>query len=455
MLDNESADKAGRVSVCLFSNLAVPCGANAKVLVSVCPPEFDNIKLLANLLAFQYGGGRTMNLTGFATSGDRPPVLQSPSEDNKLRLEDRAAHDWYRFVLSYPAHLVRTYLDRFGLEPGQKVLDPFCGTGTTLVECKKLGFASCGIEPNPMAAFASQTKIRWDADPDELTAHADKIAKLALQTLSAYGIEDEESLPLFGRREKIAPTLRTLAPDLLKLLLTDSISPLPLHKTIVLLETLQEHNAPRLLAHEHLALAKALVSEISNLHFGPEIGVGAIKEDAGVVGAWLRGVKQIASDLRKLNPKAENKATVHQADARDLAFLLEPSSIDAVITSPPIRTKRIIPGRRALNPCCLASSRAKMISAGLSKSWSDPTPAAFTRVTRMTAWLKITRRYSASPGPSKPGESNSGRLPASSGCMRASQNYISAACSGISWSFARLSAQARNWLTWLEIKLHI
>ena len=58
-----------------------------------------------------------------------------PREDNKLRLEDRAAHDWYRFVLSFPAHLVRDYLDRFELEKSQRVLDTFCGTGTTLVEC--------------------------------------------------------------------------------------------------------------------------------------------------------------------------------------------------------------------------------------------------------------------------------------------------------------------------------
>ena len=32
---------------------------------------------------------------------------------NKLGADDRAAHDWYRFVLSFPPHLVREYLDRF------------------------------------------------------------------------------------------------------------------------------------------------------------------------------------------------------------------------------------------------------------------------------------------------------------------------------------------------------
>ena len=49
---------------------------------------------------------------------------------NKLQLEDRVAHDWYRFVLSFPPHLVRQYLDRFAIDREMLVLDPFCGTGT-------------------------------------------------------------------------------------------------------------------------------------------------------------------------------------------------------------------------------------------------------------------------------------------------------------------------------------
>lgn len=37
------------------------------------------------------------------------------SEMNKLYPEDRAVHEWYRFVLSFPPHLVREYLARFNL----------------------------------------------------------------------------------------------------------------------------------------------------------------------------------------------------------------------------------------------------------------------------------------------------------------------------------------------------
>ena len=75
---------------------------------------------------------------------------EASSENNKLKAEDFAAHNWYRFVLSFPPHLVRDYIERFNISSHHCVLDPFCGTGTTLVECKKLGITSaiknCRIE---------------------------------------------------------------------------------------------------------------------------------------------------------------------------------------------------------------------------------------------------------------------------------------------------------------------
>jgi hypothetical protein len=265
----------------------------------------------------------------------KPPVEESPREDNKLRLEDRAAHDWYRFVLSFPAHLVRTYIARFRLTESHTVLDPFCGTGTTLVECKKHGIRSHGIEPNPMAVFASRTKVAWDIDADGLIAHASRVAKMTLLKFEEGGIEDEGALPLFKSPKQHAVNLRTLSLELHKLLLTNCISPLPLHKTLLLLETLEESKDHKFAAHEHLALAKSLVNEISNLHFGPEIGVSSIKPDAAVIGPWLRAVKSLAADIRHLRGKAATPATVHQADARDLVAFLAPNSIDAVITSPP------------------------------------------------------------------------------------------------------------------------
>src|SRR6266851_10345427 len=110
----------------------------------------------------------------------RAKVLQGTnSVSNKLLPIDAPVHDWYRLVLSYPPHLVRHYLSLFKVDKFKQVLDPFCGTGTTLVECKKLGIPSVGVEANPMAHFASDTKVNWKPDPAGLIRHANKIAELA------------------------------------------------------------------------------------------------------------------------------------------------------------------------------------------------------------------------------------------------------------------------------------
>ena len=190
------------------------------------------------------------------------------TDNNKLCPEDKSVHDWYRFVLSFPAHLVRDYIERFNLDQGDTVLDPFCGTGTTLVECQKRGIMSCGIERNPMAHFASSVKVKWNINPDGLLAHALKVGKIAASKLMQEGLHSI-ALPLFYARGYDANLkLRTLPADMLKLLLRNSISPLPLHRTLVLLDTLNENRDERFDAHERLALAKALVFGIGNLCFG-------------------------------------------------------------------------------------------------------------------------------------------------------------------------------------------
>jgi hypothetical protein len=124
--------------------------------------------------------------------------------NNRVYIEDAAAHEWYRFVLSYPPHLVRDYVERFGLSSEHRVLDPFCGTGTTLVECKKLCIASIGVEAHPMAHFASQVKADWSPAPDALIEHAELIARAAQQCLEAEGISDskDKTLPLAYRKTR-------------------------------------------------------------------------------------------------------------------------------------------------------------------------------------------------------------------------------------------------------------
>ena len=256
-------------------------------------------------------------------------------DQNKVRPEDRAVHDWYRFVLSFPPHLVQDYLDRFGVRPSSIVLDPFCGTGTTLVECKKLGIGSVGIESNPMAYFASAVKVDWSIEPSALAEYSSTVAAETKIALDQSGIDRWSGLPLFASNGSSQFPVRGLSPEQSKLLLKDSISPMPLHKSLVLLDVIDQHGDSKLRRCGRLALANALVHRIGNLKFGPEVGTGQIKDDAPVLEAWLDSMATIVRDLSLLRDRAEVPSQVIRADSREADSALEPASVDVVITSPP------------------------------------------------------------------------------------------------------------------------
>jgi hypothetical protein len=264
----------------------------------------------------------------------------APGNMNRLQMQDRSVHDWYRFVLSFPPHLVQQYLEKFKVDESGLVLDPFCGTGTTLVECKKLGIPSIGVEANPMAHFASTVKTTWDTSAKALLQTAELIADVVRANLESDGTPDDLPLPLFnGKNQRSRIKLRSLPHNRKKLLLRDSISELPLHKTLRLIEEIDKTSAPSEAPFFRLALASALVQSIGNLHFGPEVGVGPPKVDVAVVAQWLDRVGAMARDLQQMQLAGCTTAScVLKADARSLSGLagtLGNDRVSAVITSPP------------------------------------------------------------------------------------------------------------------------
>ncbi|MDG2992313.1 site-specific DNA-methyltransferase [Candidatus Synechococcus calcipolaris G9] len=241
------------------------------------------------------------------------------SELNRFYEDDLLIHNWYRFVLSYPPHLVKHYLQKFNINNGHWVLDPFCGTGTTLVECKKQEISSVGIEANPVVQLMAETKTKWDVDTAALIKHAEAIAKEFQARIIQYG-----------------DNLKTLSNEQGKLIIKDSISPIPLHKALVLLEVMNEYYDPDFINYEKTAFAKQLVYAYSNLKFGPEVGVSRKKKlDADVIGLWLNQVNEIAKSIEFYDKQKNVISVVHLADSRNPGMKLLTNDIDAVITSPP------------------------------------------------------------------------------------------------------------------------
>ena len=246
-------------------------------------------------------------------------TLTNPEDlsNNKLQPCDRAFHDWYRFVLSFPPHLVRHYIEQFALDTDAVLLDPFCGTGTTIVEAKKNELASVGIEAVPMSHFACSTKVQWQVD------------------LEALHQAQERVLSQAQARVDLEPML-SFRPEQAAIILKNSICDRPLHQCLVLQSAIaaESHRAVRDVFN--LALAYVAVNHASNLKFGPEVGIRRTKrENAGVFEHWQEKVAQMTEDLAAHAALAHIPARCHRGDARRVRAHLEPCSIDAIITSPP------------------------------------------------------------------------------------------------------------------------
>lgn len=68
------------------------------------------------------------------------------------------SHDLHEYRGKFFPQLVRSLINAAGLKPGDIVLDPMCGSGTTNVEARSLGMTTLGADLNPLSVFISKVK---------------------------------------------------------------------------------------------------------------------------------------------------------------------------------------------------------------------------------------------------------------------------------------------------------
>ena len=220
---------------------------------------------------------------------------------------------------SYPARLhpftARRLVEALAA-PGATVLDPFCGSGTVLVEARLAGRRAIGTDANPLAVELAWLKVRGSSATERaaLSRAADQVAEAAEARRLAragathrYPPDDVELfdphvlLELDGLRAAIGQCEGRATANTLALVLSSILVKVSRKGG----DTGLDQGPRRLASGSTIRLFRAKASELaSRLH-------------------------AFADALPPLAPEP----AVHLADAR--ALPLDDGSVDAVITSPP------------------------------------------------------------------------------------------------------------------------
>jgi DNA modification methylase len=224
--------------------------------------------------------------------------------------ESLPVHRWWPYVQGFSAEFVQGVLSSNPVPAGGVVLDPFAGSGTTLVESRRAGFRGVGTELLAPAVLAARVKTTFELDPNALERKAARILRTA---------EEREPGVLPFLRE----TRRQFEPE-------------ALNDLTRLRDSLPSERRP-IDAALRLAFGRILIPA-SRLHRSPCLGYSRRRGSAGppVFDRFLKAVREMADDLRTLSVERDRwgcPATVDQRDARDGQWPSE--SVDLAITSPP------------------------------------------------------------------------------------------------------------------------
>lgn len=89
-------------------------------------------------------------------------------------------YNWFYYKEGFARDFVWRIVQEFGLQPGQTVLEPFCGSGTTNLALKQVGIDSFGFDVLPISVFVSRVKT-LDYAIEELKTASKELIKTKFQ----------------------------------------------------------------------------------------------------------------------------------------------------------------------------------------------------------------------------------------------------------------------------------
>jgi hypothetical protein len=117
-----------------------------------------------------------------------------------------SAHGLHEYRGKFNPQVVRAIGNLMGLAPGAWVLDPFCGSGTTLLESAHIGWNAIGVDVNPLGELIANSKVAaFNVDPSAVARECDALARRLKSPPD--GIDWRDHLPEPEYLEKWFPAL--------------------------------------------------------------------------------------------------------------------------------------------------------------------------------------------------------------------------------------------------------
>ncbi|MBE9183080.1 N-6 DNA methylase [Oculatella sp. LEGE 06141] len=232
-------------------------------------------------------------------------------------------HRWYNFTQGYSGKLVECLLKELEISSSALVCDPFAGSGTTLLSCKKSGFASIGFEISPLMVWIAKQKIRnWNIG--ELR---DAVSKLSSEKVRLANDSNLLFQDYFNK---------AYAPEILRQIIgwrnwiwnSDLDGQQKDFLTLALLCILEEVSLIRKHGSHYRFLNKADSVGLEKLN------TPTIASDANIQPILIRQVEEMIGDVEStVWEKAITNCEVYCGNS--LSLIKELPDIDVVITSPP------------------------------------------------------------------------------------------------------------------------
>jgi hypothetical protein len=95
--------------------------------------------------------------------------------------QENATHGFHSYPARMHPAIARALIERFSA-PGDALLDPFCGSGTVLIEALRAGRRATGVDLNPLAIRVAevQTALRGAADRERFAAELARLGEASL-----------------------------------------------------------------------------------------------------------------------------------------------------------------------------------------------------------------------------------------------------------------------------------